>query len=157
MRVSAKSDYALRALFHLTDLYQGEETKPVSIRLLAEHNDIPKRFLEQIMIDLRQCGWVKSVPGRDGGFVLGKSPSQITMGDVVRHFDSNLAPIDCVSKMHYKPCSQEGRCRFRRVLLDIRNYAAARMEEATLEKVAAGAIVTRKEIGGEEFADGSGI
>jgi Rrf2 family protein len=157
VRVSAKSDYALRTLFHLTELFNGAETKPVSIRLLAERNDIPKRFLEQIMIDLRKCGWVKSVPGRDGGFVLGKPPGEITMGQVVRHFDSILAPIDCVSKLHYKPCSQEGRCRFRRVLLDIRNYAAARMDEATLERVAAGAIVTRKEIGGEEYIDGAGI
>jgi Rrf2 family protein len=157
VRLSAKSDYALRALFHLTELYQGAETKPVSIRVLAGRNNIPKRYLEQIMIDLRERGWVKSIPGRDGGFVLGKPPSQITMGDVVRHFDSILAPIDCVSETHYKACTQEAVCKFRRVLLDIRNYTTARMDEATLEKVVAGPIVTLRDVFRDTFIDGAGI
>ena len=157
MRLSAKSDYALRALFHLTELYQGEQTKPVSIRILAGRNNIPKRYLEQIMIDLRERGWVKSISGRDGGFVLGKHPSQITMGDVVRHFDTVLAPIDCVSESNYRACTQEPHCKFRRVLLDIRNYTTARMDEATLEKVVAGPIVTMKDVFRNTFIDGSGI
>lgn len=157
MRLSAKSDYALRALFHLAELFRGESTPPLSIRILAEKNDIPRRFLEQIMIDLRQMGWVKSVPGRDGGFILGKPPEQITMGEVVRHFDEILAPIDCVSQSHYKPCSQEPKCRFRRVLLEIRNTTAAVMDQATLAKVVAAKTVTREEVMGDEFIDGAGI
>ena len=125
MKLSRKSDYALRALFGLV----ANDTKaPVSIRELAETHDVPKRFLEQIMLELKSKGWVRSVPGRDGGFVLAKEPHEITMGEVVRHFDGILAPIACVSTTHYEPCSQESVCRFRRVLLDIRNYTARRME-----------------------------
>jgi Rrf2 family protein len=154
VRVSAKADYALRTLFHLTEL--GPNTPPVSIRVLAERNDIPKRFLEQIMIELRGKGWVKSVAGRDGGFILGVSPEKITMGQVVRHFDGIIAPIDCVSATHYRCCSQEPICRFRRVLLEIRNYTAATMDSATLATVAAGKVVTRREVF-DNFGDGEGI
>src|SRR6188474_22480 len=104
MKLSRKSDYALRALFTLVDRYgQG----PVSIRELAELNDVPKRFLEQIMLELKAKGWVRSLAGRDGGFILGVPPEDLTMGQVVRFFEGNLAPINCVSATHYEPCSQE--------------------------------------------------
>ena len=94
MKLSRKSDYALRALFTLVEHY-GKG--PLPIRELAERNDIPKRFLEQIMLDMKSQKWVESLAGRDGGFILAKSPDQITMGQVVRHFDGILAPISCVS------------------------------------------------------------
>ncbi|MFO0000065.1 MAG: RrF2 family transcriptional regulator, partial [bacterium] len=119
MKLSRKSDYALRALFSLV---ANQNERPVSVRELAEWNDIPRRFLEQIMLELKSQGWVQSVPGRDGGFLLAKPPSAITMGEVVRHFDGILAPIACVSTSHFEPCSQEGTCRFRRIMLDVRNY-----------------------------------
>jgi Rrf2 family protein len=93
MRLSRKSDYALRALFTLVAEY-GKG--PISIRELAERNDVPRRFLEQIMLDLKHQGWARSIPGRDGGFVLARKPEEITMGEVVRHFDDMLAPIPCV-------------------------------------------------------------
>ena len=156
MRLSAKSDYALRALFFLTDVYRGAESEPVSIRTIAEKNDIPRRFLEQIMIDLRAKHWVRSVAGRDGGFVLGMPPDNITMGDVIRHFDEIIAPIDCVSVQSYRPCSQEPRCRFRRVLLEIRNFTSARMDAATLASVSTASPVTHAEVL-QGFADGDGV
>jgi Rrf2 family protein len=154
MKLSRKSDYALRALFTLVARYGGG---PVSIRELAELNDIPKRFLEQIMLDLKSRGWVRSIAGRDGGFVLGRNPSEITMGEVVRHFDGVLAPIACVSTSHYEPCSQESVCRFRRVMLDIRNYIAKLMDQASLESVFAGPVVKREEVFASQFAAGEGI
>ena len=154
MRLSRKSDYALRALFTLVEHY-GEG--PLSIRELAQRNDIPRRFLEQIMLDLKGRGWVESVPGRDGGFLLAQRPEEITMGEVVRHFDGILGPIGCVSTTHYEPCSQEAVCRFRRVLLDIRNYTARRMDAADLATVFAGEPVRREEVFAEGFWDGDGI
>lgn len=154
MKLSRKSDYALRALFTLVDEF-GEG--PVSIRVLAERNDIPRRFLEQIMLEMKSQGWVESIPGRDGGFVLAKRPDQLTMGAVVRFFDGILGPIGCVSMTHYEPCSQEASCRFRRVLLDIRNYTAKRMEEADLATIAAAAPVRRDEVFAEQFSLGGGI
>lgn len=129
----------------------------MSIRELAEQNDIPKRFLEQIMLELKSRGWVKSIAGRDGGFVLGRDPSEITMGEVVRHFDGVLAPIACVSTSHYEPCSQEAVCRFRRVMLDIRNYIANLMDQASLAAVFAGPVVKREEVFAMQFMAGDGI
>lgn len=133
MRVSRKTDYALRALFTLVDHYGGG---PIPIRELARRNDVPKRFLEQIMLGLKSQGWVDSTAGIRGGYFLAKSPAKITMGEVVRHFDGILAPIDCVSVTGYKRCSQEPVCRFRRVFLDARNYVASVMDKATLAEVA---------------------
>ena len=153
MWVSKKTDYALRALFTLVDNYGGI---PIPIRELARRNDVPKRFLEQIMLDLKTQGWVSSVAGIRGGYILAKSPTKITMGEVVRHFDGILAPIDCVSVAGYKRCSQEPVCRFRRVFLDVRNYVAGVMDRSTLADVAKIAPVSKQEVAGS-FYDGEGI
>ncbi|MBS0263037.1 MAG: Rrf2 family transcriptional regulator [Planctomycetes bacterium] len=154
MKLSRKSDYALRALMSLVANY-GKG--PVSVRELAEQNDISRKFLENIMLEMKAQGWVQSISGRDGGFALARSPEQITMGQVVRHFDGILAPITCVSTTHYEPCSQEGHCRFRRVLLDIRNYIAKVMDAATLESVFAGPVVRREEVFSPGMIYGEGI
>lgn len=153
MQVSKKTDYALRALFTLVEHYNGT---PIPIRELARRNDIPKRFLEQIMLALKARGWVDSLAGMRGGYVLAKSPSKITMGEIVRHFDGILAPIACVSLSGYKRCSQEPVCRFRRVFFDIRNYVTAVMDRSTLAEVAKGAPVSKQEVW-TGFAEGEGI
>lgn len=153
MKVSRKTDYALRALFTLVDHYGGV---PIPIRELARRNDVPKRFLEQIMLDLKAQGWVESVAGVRGGYVLGKRPDRITMGEVVRFFDGILAPINCVSVTAYERCSQEPVCRFRRVFLDARNYVAGIMDRATLADVAKALPVTARELA-PGFSGGDGI
>ena len=130
---------------------------PISIRELAERNDIPKRFLEQIMLDLKAAGWVKSISGRIGGFELGARPEEITMGQIVRLFDGVIAPIGCVSLSHYESCSQEPTCRFRRVLLEIRNFSASLMDRATLASVIQRQPVSRKEVFEMTFVNGEGI
>lgn len=156
MWVSKKSDYALRTLFTLVDHYGGQ---PIPIRELARRNDVPKRFLEQIMLALKAQGWVDSTAGIRGGYFLAKHPSKITMGQIVRHFDGILAPIDCVSVAGYVRCSQESVCRFRRVFYNARNYVANLMDNATLEEVAKGAPLSPKElnIGFDGFIGGEGI
>ncbi len=103
MKVSKKSDYALRALVTLAE----ENCSLLSIRHIAGANDIPKRFLEHIMLDLKNAGFVTGVPGRDGGYSLAVSPKEIKIGRVIRHFDGMLAPIECVSMNSYQFCSQE--------------------------------------------------
>jgi Rrf2 family protein len=143
----------LRALFTLVEHYNGT---PIPIRELARRNDIPKRFLEQIMLALKAKGWVESLAGMRGGYILAKNPSKITMGEVVRHFDGILAPIACVSLSGYKRCSQEPVCRFRRVFFDIRNYVTAVMDRSTLGEVAKGAPVSKQEVWAG-FIEGEGI
>ena len=156
MRVSKKTDYALRALFTLVEHHGGA---PIPIRELARRNDVPKRFLEQIMLALKSRGWVESTAGIRGGYLLAKSPAKITMGEIVRHFDGIIAPIDCVSVTGYQRCSQESVCRFRRVFFDARNYVANLMDQATLAEVAKGSPLTRKELttGFTGFIGGEGI
>ncbi len=153
MQVSKKTDYALRALFTLVEHYKGT---PIPIRELARRNDIPKRFLEQIMLALKAQGWVESLAGMRGGYILARDPSKITMGEVVRFFDGILAPIACVSVTGYKRCSQEPVCRFRRVFFDVRNYVAHVMDQSTLSEVAKGAPVTKREVW-SGFIEGEGI
>ncbi|HEX9047582.1 MAG TPA: Rrf2 family transcriptional regulator [Verrucomicrobiae bacterium] len=153
MRVSKKTDYALRVLFTLVDHYGGA---PIPIRELARRNDVPKRFLEQIMLALKAQGWVDSTAGIRGGYFLARNPSKITMGEIVRHFDGILAPIDCVSVTGYQRCSQEPVCRFRRVFLDARNYVAGLMDKATLAEIAKSLPVTRQEVS-QGFVGGEGI
>jgi Rrf2 family protein len=131
--------------------------RTISVRELAERNDVPRRFLEHIMLELKSKGIVRSVAGRIGGFELAMAAEHITMGQVVRLFDEMLAPISCVSGTHYEPCSQEPRCRFRRVLLDIRNYTARRMEEATLASLVQLRPVEHKEVFTGQFLQGDGI
>jgi Rrf2 family protein len=108
------------------------------------------------MLDLKAQGWVDSAAGIRGGYVLARSPEKITMGEVVRHFDGVLAPIECVSVTGYKRCSQEPVCRFRRVFLDARNYIAGVMDRATLAEVAKGTPVSKREMG-VNFIGGEGI
>jgi Rrf2 family protein len=153
MWVSKKTDYALRALFTLVDHYGGV---PIPIRELARRNDVPKRFLEQIMLDLKTQGWVDSVAGIRGGYILARNPEKIMMGEVVRHFDGVLAPIGCVSVARYERCSQESVCRFRRVFLDVRNYVAGVMDRSSLADVAKIAPVSKQELT-EDFMGGEGI
>ncbi|MEI7732849.1 MAG: Rrf2 family transcriptional regulator [Verrucomicrobiota bacterium] len=154
MKISKKTDYALRVLFTLVEHHGGE---PIPIRELARRNDVPKRFLEHIMLDMKVKGWVRSEAGIRGGYVLAKKPDQITMGEVVRYFDGILAPLECVSVYGYKRCTQESVCRFRRLFLDARNYVAQLMDRATLAEVAKGAPVTTKEVLAPSFLAGEGI
>jgi len=154
MRISKKTDYALRALFTLVEHYGRG---PIPIRELARRNDVPKRFLEQIVLDLKRRGWVDSVAGVRGGIFLAKHPAKITMGEVVRHFDGIIAPIGCVSTSGYERCTQEPVCRFRRVFLDARNYVTRLMDNATLEAVAKGAPVAAQEVFAPGFIGGEGI
>jgi Rrf2 family protein len=154
MKLSKKTDYALRAIFTLVENHGGD---PVSIADLAYTNRIPKRFLEHIMLDMKTQGWVASTAGKHGGYRLAKAPEEITMGEIVRFFDGILAPIGCVSITRYEPCKQERVCRFRRLMLNIRNYVASMMDKATLASVFAESIVTQREVMDVNLVGGDGI
>lgn len=154
MKLSRKSDYALRVLMTLVDRWGG---RPISMNEMAKLNDVPKRFLEHIMLELKSQGWVASAPGRTGGYILATAPERITLGQVIRHFDGILAPVSCVSVSGFEGCTQSGRCRFRRVMLDIRGMIAEYLDNFTLAKVAANVPVEDREVFRLELISGDGI
>jgi Rrf2 family protein len=154
MKLSRKADYALRVLFTLVE-HQG--AGPLSMNQLAKKNDVPKRFLEHIMLDLKDQGWVDSSPGRKGGYVLTQAPTGITMGQVVRHFDGLMAPVGCVSVSRNERCTQAPFCRFRRVLLEIRNLTARYLDNLTLAHIAGNEPVGDHEVFALELVAGDGI
>jgi len=131
MNVSRRTDYALRALITLA----AHPDEPLSIRTLARENQIPKRFLEQIMLQLKDQGWVAGTQGRLGGYRLTLSPHHLTVGMVVRFFDGMLAPIGCVSVYHPETCPMQETCTFRNLFLQIRNNAAALLDQTPLTAI----------------------
>jgi Rrf2 family protein len=155
MRISKKTDYALRVLLTLVERRtQG----PISMAELAHTNDVPKRFLEHIMLDLKKEGWVASTLGRNGGYVLAMSPEEITMGQVVRCFDSSLPPVGSLSVSSDESGStQSSTYRFRRVLLEVRNMTAKYMDNATLARVCGADQVENDKKLSPELTDGEGI
>ena len=108
------------------------------------------------MLALKSKGWVDSSAGIRGGYFLSKNPEKITMGEIVRHFDGILAPIDCVSVTGYQRCSQEPVCKFRRVFFNARNFVANLMDQATLADVAKGQPLAQHEVT-QGFIGGEGI
>lgn len=154
MKISMKTDYALRALMTLVE-HHGRG--PIPIRELARRNEIPVKFLEHIMLDLKERKWVSSLAGKFGGYVLAQEPARITLGAVVRHFEGVLAPINCVSTHHYERCSQEPVCRFRRLFLEIRNEVAVRMDKTSLADLMSGKPVSQPEVFDHQFMQGDGI
>ncbi|MGW8257274.1 MAG: RrF2 family transcriptional regulator [Thermoguttaceae bacterium] len=109
MFISQKCQYTLRALFELAKRYGG---KPVSAAEISVAQAIPHRFLELILQGLKDTRKVESRRGNNGGYVLGVSPSVITVGDIIRYVDGSLAPVQCVSVKGNEACSLKGCCAF---------------------------------------------
>ena len=99
MKLSKKSEYALRALLELT-LVHGKAT--LQRHEIAARQHIPVEFLEQILLALKRAGLLSSRRGMHGGYGLLKSPEEVTLGQVIRVLDGPLAPIGCVSKTAYQ-------------------------------------------------------
>jgi len=129
MRLSRKSEYALLALVTLAKNYYS---KLVTISEIAEENNTPQKFLEQILILLKQSGYVKSVRGPSGGYKLSKDPSEITTAEVFRSIDGPLAPVVSVSLHFYEKSPIEKCPKLKELLRDIRNYASNKLENTTL-------------------------
>lgn len=121
--LSSRGKYAIRALLDLTLQYKSG---PVLIQDIAERQNIPIRFLEQILLSLKRLGFVESRKGRGGGYLLAKPPENITLGSVVRAIDGPLAPISCVSVTAYTECGcpNPATCGLRTVWQEARNALA---------------------------------
>jgi Rrf2 family protein len=136
MKLSVRGEYALRALLVL-GLKYGEPV--VRIQAISEHQNIPKRFLEQILNDLKSAGFVQSRRGAAGGYRLAKRPEEITLAAVVRHIEGALAPVRCVSERFYEKCScpDESRCAIRSAMKEIREAVVRVAERVTIAELCA--------------------
>ena len=131
MKLSLRGEYALRALLVLT-LHYGEGI--VRIQTISEEQRIPKKFLEQILNDLKSLGAVESKRGARGGYRLARPPENITLASIVRHVEGAMAPVSCVSERFYERCTcpDEALCPIRDVMKEAREALVKIMERLTL-------------------------
>ncbi|MGI6161277.1 MAG: RrF2 family transcriptional regulator [Christensenellales bacterium] len=93
MRLSTKGRYGVKAMYDIA-AYSGEK-RPVSIKSIAERQQIPEQYLEQLMTGLRRGGLVKSMRGARGGYTLSRDAAQITIGEIIRAVDEPVSPVEC--------------------------------------------------------------
>jgi Rrf2 family protein len=128
--LSSRAKYATRALLDLTFRFDGA---PVHLQEIAERQNIPQKFLEQILLSLKRMGFVQSRKGPGGGYTLARSPAEITLGAVVRAIDGPLAPISCVSQTGYMECGcpEPESCGLRQAWQQARDALAAVLDNTT--------------------------
>ncbi|MBA2920341.1 Rrf2 family transcriptional regulator [Sphingomonas sp. MAH-20] len=122
--LSQRTRYAIRALLHLADSY-GKG--PVPLADIAAAQKIPAKFLTVILSELGRAGLVETQRGKDGGYRLGRRPSEISYGDVIRLTRGSLALVPCASRLAYEPCKNcvtQEQCRLRWVMLQVRDEMA---------------------------------
>jgi Rrf2 family protein len=130
--ISKKTKYALKALYHLAG---QPDSQPVLIADLAKAGNIPKKFLEFILLSLRKGGILQSRIGKGGGYFLASAPSNVTLGSVVRILEGDLAPVQCLSETNYARCDEcddEATCGIRLVMVDVNKALAQVLDNLTL-------------------------
>ncbi|HEY0455522.1 MAG TPA: Rrf2 family transcriptional regulator [Verrucomicrobiae bacterium] len=131
MKLSLRGEYALRALLVLGQNYSDQV---VRIQTISEKQNIPKRFLEQILNDLKSAGVVQSKRGIAGGYRLAGTPDRIKLAVVIRHIEGALAPVPCVSENYYERCTcpDESRCAIRSVMKEVREAIVKILENTSV-------------------------
>ena len=132
--LTAKGKYGLKALIHLAHYPVGELAL---VNDIAVANNIPKKFLDAILSDLRNAGFVQSRKGKGGGYRLARLPEEIKIGSVVRVLDGPLAPIPCASHTRYQACDDcdVATCQVRHMMLNVRNAIAEVLDSTTLAQM----------------------
>lgn len=136
MKLTKRGEYALRALIDLGIAY--DLGRPlVKVGELVEKERLPVKFLEQILMQLRDAGIIETKRGKAGGYYLAKPPKEIRFGEVIRLIDGPLAPIACVSHTAYERCTcpDEDHCGLRMLMLDVRNAIARILDRYVLADV----------------------
>ncbi|MGB9672937.1 MAG: RrF2 family transcriptional regulator [Anaerolineales bacterium] len=138
MRLSKRGEYGMRAMIFLASQKAESDVHFIQIKEIAEREQIPAKFLEQILLTLKNAGLVNSKMGVNGGYYLSKPAHEITLGQIFRVLDGPLAPIRCVSQMAYEPCGcpDEESCGLRLVMLDVRNAISNILDNTSLAQVA---------------------
>jgi Rrf2 family protein len=142
--LTRKSKYGLKAMLVLA---QETEHGPMLISELAERQQLPKKFLEAILLELKRHGLLHSKKGKGGGYFLGRKPSEITVGQVIRVLDGPLALIPCVSQTAYRRCEEcidEQTCGVRLAMKEVRDATARILDHTTLAGLNAQIAGTRR-------------
>lgn len=132
--LTKKGKYGLKAMADLATLAPGETAFVTEI---AERNNIPKKFLDTILLELRNSGFLRSKKGPSGGYALSKPAGEIVIGQVVRALDGPLAPIRCASRSAFETCedcSHPESCSVRLSMTEVRDAMAAVLDNMTLEQ-----------------------
>ncbi|MFK0275571.1 RrF2 family transcriptional regulator [Ensifer sp. NPDC090286] len=135
--LTKKGKYGLKALVDLARLEPGETA---FITEIAQRNNIPKKFLDTILLELRNAGMLRSKKGPGGGYSLSRPASEIRIGHVIRTLDGPLAPIRCASRTAYEvceDCNDPETCQVRVSMTTVRDAVAAILDSMTLEEFAA--------------------
>ena len=130
--LSKKAKYGMKALLRLA---LEADRRPILIENLAEHERIPRKFLEAILLDLKHRGIVQSRKGKGGGYFLARKPNDITLGEVVGALDGPLAAVPCVSQTAYMPCDDcpdEDACAVRLAMKEVRDATARILDRTSL-------------------------
>ncbi len=133
--LSKKTKYAINALVYLA---KKPAKEPILISEIAEHEHIPKKFLETILLDLRNAGILNSKKGKGGGYYLIKKPSEVNLAEIIRYFDGAIGLLPCVTHKYYEKCDEcedETTCGIRDAFLKIRNDTVEMLKKDTLENI----------------------
>ena len=135
MHLSKRGEYGLRAMIFLAK--KAQEDQRVTIKGIAEQENMPSKFLEQILLNLKNAGILQSKMGIGGGYYLARAADEITLGQIKRVLDGPIAPIRCVSQMAYEPCGcpDEAHCGLRLVMKDVRDSISTILDGTTLADV----------------------
>lgn len=134
--LSKKAKYAINALVYLARHSNG--TEPIQISTIAQSEHIPRKFLEAILLDLKNAGMLNSKKGKAGGYFLQKSMEEINIADVLRLFDGAIALIPCVAHLYYARCEEchdEETCGIRDVFAEVRAESVKMLKNATLAEI----------------------
>ena len=132
--LTKKGKYGLKAMAHLAQFPPGQFTHVVDI---AQDQNIPKRFLNAILFELRSYGFVNSKMGKNGGYTLAREAETITVGEIVRAIDGPLAPIPCASKTRYQRCDDcvsETNCPVRLVMVEAQRALSQILDNCSLAR-----------------------
>jgi Rrf2 family protein len=129
MKLTTRSEYALLALTYLA---RHSNQGYISIDTVAKAQEIPPKFLEQLMLAMKRAHLLRSVKGQRGGYALAKAANEITLAEVIRLFDGALAPTESVSENFYEPTPIEKEKNLVKVFKDIRNYVSTKLEKTTI-------------------------
>lgn len=130
MKLSTKGRYGLRAMIEIASR-QGEG--PVTTHAIAEHQGLSERYLEQLLIPLKQAGLVKSIRGAQGGYVLNQNAARITAGDVIRVLEGPIAPVDCINEKFPEECTRADQCVTREIWSRVRDAISEILDSYTLQ------------------------